>query len=128
MTMIYPSQHWMRRIQAGDQPELAELAQEDRHALIAPTHVFTKGPEMVGCVSIANVALVLPWFHSTRCKARDSVYFINQIENLAANALSPDGNGLICVPVVAASPFQQHIERLGYLAADQATIAFKKVR
>jgi len=107
---------------------LQEAAQTDRHAVIAPTHVFTKEGEIVGYVSIAQVALVLPWFHTERCHARDSVYFINQMENLAGNVLPDHGNGLICVPVVKSSPFQNHIERLGYLPTDQATITFKKVR
>jgi hypothetical protein len=121
-------QHWMRRVQAGDLQELHELAQQDRHEVIAPSHVFTKGADLVGYASIAQVALVLPWFHTERCQPRDSVYFINQMENLAGNILPDSGPGLICVPVVRSSPFQQHIARLGYLAADQATITFKKVR
>lgn len=121
-----PPRHWMRPIQPHDLEVLHERAREDRHEVIAPTHVFTKEGEIVGCVSIGAVPLMLPWFHTRLCHARDSVYYINQMENLAANLFT--GSGLICVPVVKESPFQQHIGRLGYLEAGSATVTFKKVR
>jgi hypothetical protein len=122
------ARHWMRPIDERDYTALRQLAEADNHELIAPTHVFLKDGEIVGCTSIATVALVLPWFHTTQCLARDSVYFINQMENCVANILPASGSGLLCVPVVAASPFQQHIERLGYINAGPATVALKKVK
>lgn len=118
----------MRPIDERDFAALRALAEADNHELISPTHVFLKDGEHVGCASIAAVALILPWFHTTRCLARDSVYFINQMENCAANVLPPAGSGLICVPVVETSPFQQHIAKLGYINAGPATVALKKVK
>lgn len=119
---------WLRPVQEEDYPKLKQLAAADGHELIAPTHVFLKDGEIIGCASIASVALVLPWFDTTKCKARDSLYYINQMENLVANILPAHGSGLMCVPVVAASPFQPHIERLGYINAGPATVALKKVK
>jgi hypothetical protein len=122
-----PPTHWLRRVQPGDMQELTELAHSDQHEVIAPTHVCLKEGRLVGYASLGAVALVLPWFHTAKCTARDSLYFINQGENVMANAFAGGGTGLICVPVVTRSPFQPHMERLGYLPVDQATVCFKKV-
>lgn len=118
---------WLRPVRPGDMEELQRLAREDRHELIAPSHVFVKDGELVGCASLAQIPLVLPWFHTTKCKAADSLYMINQMENLMAN-LMPPGQDLVCVPCVKDSPFQPHMKRLGYVDAGTVNITFKKVR
>jgi hypothetical protein len=119
---------WMRKIRADELDALAALAQDDQHEPIAPSHVFLKGNEIVGYASIAQVPLILPWFHTTRCRAADSQYFINQMENLIAECMPANGQELICVPVVAGSPFQPHIADFGYVDAGKVSLAFKKVR
>lgn len=119
---------WMRPIRDCEREKLAALAHSDNHALIAPTHVFVKNGELIGYASVGSVPLILPWFDTRRCKAVDSLYFINQLENLTANAMPSNGQNLICVPVVENSPFTPHISRLGYVEAGMARIVFKEVR
>lgn len=125
---VVTQKHWMRPIEEDDWKVLRELAGADNHEVIAPTHVFVKDGQIVGCASIGAVVLLLPWFHTQKCGARDSLYFINQMENLLANMMPANGPGLVCVPVVADSPFQAHIEKLGYVNAGPATVALKKVK
>lgn len=119
---------WLRPARGRDLEALHQLAREDNHEVIAPTHVFVKDGELIGCASVAAVPLMLPWFHTTKCKAADSVYMINQMENLLANIMAPNGNDLICVPVVKNSPFEPYIERLEYVNAGTVNLTFKKVR
>jgi hypothetical protein len=119
---------WMRMARESDLPELQSLAENDAHALICPTHVFLKDGKLVGCASVASVPLVLPWFHTERCHARDSRYFINQMENLLASGMPAQGPGVICVPFAQNSPFHPYIERLGYTNAGEFSLTFKKVR
>lgn len=118
---------WVRPVRHEDNDVLVALANQDQHAVIAPTHVFVSRGEVVGYVSVGAVPLVLPYFHTTKCQVRDSLYFINHVENLIAS-LAPQGQDSICVPFVAASPFQPYIEKLGYVNTGPANITFKKVR
>lgn len=123
------NQHrWLRPILPEELEALRASAEADQHAVIAPTHVFVKDGEVIGYASLAAVPLLLPWFHSEKCKAADSVYFINVMENLLASMLSPDGHGMIAVPVAAESPFQPCIEKLGYTRAGEFSLTLKKVR
>lgn len=115
--------NWVRPVTDSDLPQLERLALQDNHALIRPTHVFLKHDEIVGYVSLAAVALVLPWFDSRQCHADDSFYFGNMVENLA----QMHGHDVLCLPFVKDSPFQPFIERLGYQKAGQVELTFKKV-
>lgn len=119
---------WLRPIRDREAEVLAPLAKADNHALIAPTHVFVKGAELIGYASVGMVPLVLPWFDTRRCKAADSLYFINQMENLVANAMPQNGQDLLCVPFVETSPFAPYIAKLGYIDTGKAHVTFKKVR
>lgn len=119
---------WMRPVQVGDLEALSRLAASDDHEPAHPTHVFLKDDEIVGCASVWNVPLVLPWFHTEKCCARDSRYFINQMENLVASLMPANGHGTICVPFADGSPFQAYIKRLGYVNAGQFSLTFKKVK
>jgi hypothetical protein len=122
------SKLWMRKIRTEEIEALRDLAQDDKHEVIAPSHVFIKGGEIVGYASIAQVPMVLPWFHTTRCHPADSHYFINQVENLIAECMPNNGQDLICVPFVPGSPFEPHIEKLGFVNAGKVNLAFKKVK
>lgn len=118
---------WLRPVSLQELPALQQQAEQDHHALIAPTHVFVKQNEPVGYASIASVPLVLPWFDTRKCQAADSLYFINVMENLSAGFMRSDSHGLICVPVMEGSPFEPYIDKLGYVNAGRATLALKKV-
>lgn len=119
---------WLRPVREREPEVLAALAKADQHALIAPTHVFVKNGELIGYASLGVVPMILPWFDTRKCKAADSLYFINQLENLAANAMPNNGQDLICVPFVPASPFTPYIGKLGYIDTGAAQLTFKKVR
>ncbi len=120
-------QRWVRPARPEDLPTLAAAAAADAHALVAPSHVFEKDGQIVGGISLGRVVLAMPWFHTTKCKVRDTLYFINQSENLAASLMPPDSNGLLCVPFVPASPLHPYIAELGYSHAVPVTLTFKKV-
>lgn len=122
------SKLWMRQIRVDEMDALRSLARDDKHEPIAPSHVFTKGGEIIGYASIARVPLVLPWFHTGRCHPADSHYFINQVENLLAECMHATGQDLVCVPFVPGSPFEPHIEKLGFVNAGKVNLTFKKVR
>lgn len=122
------SKLWMRKIRVGEVGGLAKRAKADNHELVAPSHVFVKHGELVGYASIAQVPLILPWFDTRKCKAADSLYFINQVENLIAECMPANGQDFVCVPFVAGSPFEPHIESLGFVNAGKVSLAFKKVK
>lgn len=126
--MSVTNQLWMRAIRVGEVGTLAQLAKADNHEVVAPSHVFTKNGETIGYASVSRVPLILPWFHTQKCNARDSLYFINQIENLVAECMPPNGQDFIAVPFVAGSPFEPHIEQLGFVNAGKVNLTFKKVR
>lgn len=119
---------WLRKLREGEKEALAILAQRDGHELVAPSHVFVKDGEIIGYASIAQVPLVLPWFDTRFCRAADSHYFINQIENLIAECMPDNGQPLVCVPFVPGSPFEPYIERLGFVNAGKVNLTFKKVK
>jgi hypothetical protein len=121
------TRHWLRPARAQDLPILEAQAKADGHALIAPSHVFERRGELVGYVSLGVVPLMLPWFDTKRCQGADSLYYINCMENLAAALMPAASSGLVCVPVMAGSPFEPFIQKLGYVNAGQATLALKKV-
>jgi hypothetical protein len=121
------NRHWLRKIQPEEVHAVAAMARADQHELIAPSHVFTKDGQIVGYASIAQVPLVLPWFDTRKCKARDSLYFINACENLVAECMAPNQE-LICVPFAAGSPFEPHIEHLGFVNMGKVNLTLKKVK
>lgn len=119
---------WMRPIREGDFAALAERAAADGHAVVAPTHVFEKRGEIVGAIALGSVVLALPWFHTQRCHAGDTKYFINQSENLVASLMPAGGSGLVCVPFMPASPLYPFIAGLGYSAPVTVGLTFKQLK
>ena len=117
-------QRWLRPARAEELPALRAAALADNHEIIAPTHVFEKRGEIVGYASLGSVPLVLPWFHTKKCKAADTLYLINQLENLSANS----GQKLVCVPFAEGSPLEPFIERLGYVRGGKFNLTFKELR
>jgi len=121
-------QRWMRPVRAEDIPVLEALAAQDGHSVVLPSHVFEKGGEIVGCISLGRAVFTLPWFHSERCQVRDTLYFVNQAENLAAALMPPDHSGILCVPFVPNSPLHPYIAGLGYQNGGSVSLTFKKVK
>jgi hypothetical protein len=121
------NRHWMRKICPDEVEALMAQAHTDKHEVIAPSHVFLKDKELVGYASVAQVPLVLPWFDTRKCRARDSLYFINACENLIAECMGPNQQ-LVCVPFVPGSPFEPHIQHLGFVNMGKVNLTFKKVK
>ncbi|HEV8492705.1 MAG TPA: hypothetical protein VGR76_10560, partial [Candidatus Angelobacter sp.] len=63
-----------------------------------------------------------------KCLARDSAYFMNQTQNLVAQIARRERQVIFCVPFAPGSPFEPHIDRLGFVNAGSVTLTFKKVR
>lgn len=125
-------QAWLRKARPEEADELQTLAQADGHEAVRPTHVFVRlsgdgSEEVIGCVSFASVPLVLPWFHTERCKARDSKFLIAVMENVMAEVMRP-GQQFVCVPVAKGSPFEPVMDGLGYVSAGEFTLQFKRLR
>jgi len=130
--MSDPGQVWLRLVRDEDIPALKEMAEADKHAVFMPTHVFVRvneegGEELIGCASVASVPLVLPYFHTQRCKARDSRYLINVMEALVGNLMN-ERQAYLCVPFAEGSPFEPHIARLGYASAGKFQLTFKNLK
>lgn len=119
---------WLRRVQGHEWSTIKGAAEADGHEMVAPSHVMLKDGQIVGAMSIGMVPLVLPWFDTKKCTARDSLYFINQGENLLAELMPANGQDLICVPFAEGSPFAAHIEGLEFVNAGKFHLTFKKVR
>lgn len=124
---------YMRAVGPEDLAQLEALAREDGHEAVRPTHVFVRiaedrSEELIGCVSLGVMPTVLPWFHTERCKARDSLFLIDVMENVLAELMRRTGQEYICVPVAKGSPFEKVMGRLGYASAGEFSLQLKKVR
>lgn len=123
---------WVRTVRAADMPQLKALAQADGHEAAQPTHVFVRrradgSEELLGCVSIASVPLVLPWFDSKRCQDKESHFFMALVENLVAEVTRPQQKWM-CVPVAKESPFAEVMGWLGYIGSGEYTLGFKRLK
>lgn len=102
--------------------ELLAKAQEDKHDLVAPTHVVMKGNEVTGYMSINNVPMVLSWLSTKAMTGRDSLSIINLAELIVAHM----GWRSVCLPVDNDSPFHPLMEKMGYKKLADVTL-FAKV-
>lgn len=118
---------WMRPVRPEDLAELEAAAAADNHHLVAPNYLTEKGGEIIAAVSVGNVVLAMPWFHTEKSKVADTLYTMNQFENLVAAQMPADGNRILCVPVAQNSPLNPYIERLGYRRSGAFTLAFRQL-
>lgn len=116
---------WVRQIQPDDFPVLEAVATADNHSVVAPTHVFLKHGQVAGYASVGNVPLVITYFDPS-CRARDSLYFINQLELLVGNALPPGHHGIVAVPF--GPNFEPLMGKLGYQSGGKLNVGFKKLK
>lgn len=115
---------------------LTKIAAADGHRVLAPTHVFVKGDEVIGYASICAMLPLFPpgappratqinvWFHSQRFHARDSFNIINVLENIAWNGCPAPA---LIVPCTKESPFYKHMPALKYSPVME-TVLWGKVR
>lgn len=120
-----PPRRALRPVTLAELPALAAAHAADGHSCVLPTQVMVRDGCIVGAVSFGAVCLVIPWFHTTACKPRDSVEFIRQMEAHARRTLPPGHPGVVCVPF--GPPFEPFMARLGYHSGGRFNLGFKKV-
>lgn len=108
---------------AEQHQQLLRVAAEDNHLVIGPTHLVTRGEEIVGYGSIGGVMLVTAWVHTGKVRARDSWGLLNTAENLAAGL----GAAQIALPCAESSPFHPFLDGLGYARLGATTFNLKKL-
>jgi hypothetical protein len=106
---------------AEEHDQLQTLARADGHGLVAPSHLITKGGEIVGYGSVATVPLLFVWTHSRLVRARESLHLLNLGENLIA-AL---GHRHLIVPCADDSPYAPCMPAFGYTPAGKGTLWHK---
>ena len=107
-----------------DRDEFIKLnneALEDRHLAIAPPHVFEKSGDIIGYANVGTMTPVNTWFHSSKCKARDSLHIINVLENMVRLS----GSQAMLAPVSNQSPFFPVMNRFGYINMGSSNLMLK---
>ncbi len=99
---------------------LNKCASADGHAVIAPTFLIEKGPQVVGYLGL--VPSVLVWLDTQRTNVRDSLCVMNFYENVLRQANSE----IIGVPCVPNSPLKPFLPRVGYVDSG-ATLFLKNI-
>lgn len=89
---------------------LRAAAAADNHAVIAPTHVMQRGDEVCGYLSLGGLPTVQAWFDSHHKHAADSLKMIEHGETI----LREQGHRAFAVCCAETSPFQPHMERMGF--------------
>lgn len=89
---------------------LQRQANADNHPVIAPTHVMLKGGQIIGYLSLGGLPTVHAWFDSHHKHAADSLKMIEHGET----ALREKGVRTFGICCAENSPFQPHMERLGF--------------
>jgi hypothetical protein len=114
---------WMRKIRDVEElKEVARVAKEDGHGVIAATHLIQKQGEVVGYASIGAMPVVFTWLHSKKVKARETVALLNTAEALAAA-----NSGVVCVPCMRTSPLFGFMEKFGYKLGGDYGLFFKRL-
>jgi len=107
--------------------KIAIAAKEDNHEVpISPNFYCTKDGEISGSVSIVNLGngmcMVSIWAHSKKISARDSLDFLNIIENFCRMS----GFRHIYMPCCETSPYFNYMAKLGFAETSKATKYFIK--
>jgi hypothetical protein len=107
----------VRRPTEQDIAILVDLAKEDNHSIICPTHCVLKNEQLIGYVSMGVIPTVLLWLDTKRALVRDSRTVMNFIEN----AVVDRGGTYVNVPCNEDSPFRPYMERLGFVDIKMGT-------
>ena len=106
----------------ADLENLQLAAAADNHPLLYPSHIAEKDGQIIGYGGIVpNVAMVNVWIDSRKAQARDSVYCLNVVENLAFAT----GAKRIVMPCSEQSPFFPYMERFGYRRLGVSSVNLK---
>lgn len=108
---------------AAEVSALAHLANADKHQIIHPSHLILKDGETAGYLSIFSAPIVLAWFSTKKCEARDSVRAIEAAE-VFMRGMGRTHYLTTCDPV---SPFFPVMERLGFKNMGATTFMHKDI-
>jgi hypothetical protein len=111
-----------RNFNQAELDELRTLANQEKHAVIHPTHLLKKNNELMGYASITGIPLVHSYF-SSRCDARDSVKFIDHAET----HLRACGHNHYFIFCLDSSPFHPIMPKLGFKELFMATMFTKEL-
>lgn len=89
---------------------LQTVAAADSHVVIGPSHLITRGGEILGYASLGRVPTLHVWLDSKHASAGDTLRMLETAEALLADK----GVGLVIMPCAEESPFTPHMERLGF--------------
>jgi len=104
-----------------DLKELQELASEDDHSVILPSHIVQKGSQIIGSLSLATVPMFLVYMSLKHSTAFDS-FCANVFMQKAAKE---HGDKVICVPCHVKSPLRPYMEKVGYTPFGTHDLMFK---
>lgn len=111
-----------RPLRSMDQlAELVSVAAEDAHTVIAPSHLVTRGQEIVGYASVGAIPMLHVWLKRGAVRPRESLMLLNLGEGLLAGK----GHGNVIVPCWDGSPFAPYMERLGFSKLGATTLYTK---
>lgn len=113
----------IREAKLGDYEPLLELAREDNHAVIRPTHVMLKDGELIGYASVGGVPLVIFYMNTKKAKATNTFRFERHCEELVRHAGSP----LVCAPCSPSSPIYPFMPKLGFVSGGNMDVFIKKL-
>lgn len=106
----------------ADLDNLRIAAAADDHDVIGATHLAERDGKIIGYAGIVpQAALINVWVDSQSVHARDSVYLLNMVENLAFAT----GAKRLVMPCAVESPFFKFMPKFGYRCLGQSTINVK---
>lgn len=103
-------------------PALAAVATEDKHVLIHPTHIVSRGTDIVGYASLGTVRMMFAWLDTNRLKAPES-FRAWRMARTEMERLHPGEP--VCLPCTFDSPLLPFVERMGYKGIFNARIHLK---
>ena len=114
----------VRPVVPGDYMAIRQAAEQDGHGPpVAPTHAVWLDDQIVGAVGINSVPLYTLWLDSKRMKPRGTMGVLNLIEN----TLRMEEREVVATIINQGSPFLPVAARLGYLAAPESALFFKRL-
>lgn len=103
--------------------ELQAAAAEDKHAVVAPTHIMMKGEKILGYLSLGGLPIVHAWFDTKHPHALDSLKMIETGEAIFAHG-GVNAYGVLCAED---SPFARHMERMGFHKLGTTVLYLKNI-
>jgi hypothetical protein len=103
--------------------QLRERAAADNHPVLAPTHIMLRGGKICGYLSLGSLPTVQAWFDTQHKHAADSIRMIEHGETI----IREQGHPAYAVCVAETSPFQPHMERLGFKLMGTTQIWIKEL-